>query len=460
MANRTQSFTLIAVLIASFLTPFTGSAINIAIPAIGKDMGANVVFLTWLSTAFLLASSAFLLPIGRLADIRGKRTVFAVGIMIFGLTSLGCGIAPTPQILLAMRVLQGIGGACVFGTGMAMLSSTFPPGMRGQILGINAAIVYIGISVGPVLGGIITHSLSWRYIFFISFILCLVAEAAVSKIKESYLSAENEQFNVKAALLYIIGLTATMYGIAAISTSRLARLCLPSGILLLILFVYYDMRTSRPLLDIRTLSKNRVFAYSNLAALISYLTTSGLGFLVSLYLQVVKGLNPAVAGMVMLAQPAIMAMVSPFSGRISDRAEPQIVATSGMIITSVGLVMFAFCGQNTSLSLVIAALMITGLGFGLFASPNNNAIMSSVEPRQYGVASSTLSTARLVGQTLSMTLVTLIIAAIMGNVKITPSQAPFFMKAMHISMILFSIFTVPGIFASMARGTMHQQTVE
>ncbi|MGE5379802.1 MAG: MFS transporter [Methylocystaceae bacterium] len=460
MQGKSSTYIMLAVLITAFLTPFTGSAINLAVPAMSKDLNASTVTLTWMSTGFLLSSAALLLPVGKLADIYGRKKVFSIGVAIFGLSSLGCGIAPNTIILLTMRILQGIGGACVFSTGMAMLTTAFPAEVRGKILGINAGVVYIGVSAGPVLGGLITHSLSWRYIFYISFGLTLLAQFATLRIKEAPQRRTSGGFNLYASVLYSLGLIGTMYGIAAINDGWLPRISLIIGIILLAMFIAQDMKTEAPLFNIRTFIGNRVFINSNLAALISYAATSGLGFLISLYLQLVKGLNPALAGTVMLAQPAVMALVAPYSGRLSDRLEPQKVATWGMIFTAMGLMIFFFLHGDSPLYWVVIGLMVTGFGFSLFGPPNNNAIMSSVPPSQFGLAASTLSTARLVGQTLSMTMVTLIIATIIGNVKPSPQQAPQIILTLRITMALFVILTIPGIIASQSRGKVHQTTTD
>ncbi|MGE5453761.1 MAG: MFS transporter [Methylocystaceae bacterium] len=456
MQDKSSTYIMLAVLITAFLTPFTGSAINLAVPAISKDLNASTVTLTWLATGFLLSTAALLLPMGRLSDIYGRKKIFSIGVFIFGLSSLGCGLSPNASILLIMRIFQGIGGACVFSTGMAMLTTAFPAQMRGKILGINAAVVYIGVSAGPVLGGLITHSLSWRYIFYISFALTLLAQIAIYKIKEIPTHETNQTFNIYASALYSVGLIATLYGIAAITSGWLAQISLLVGLILLVMFFRQDMQAEQPLFNIKAFIGNRIFINSNLAALISYVATSGLGFLVSLYLQMVKGLNPALAGSVMLAQPLVMALIAPYSGRLSDRLEPQTIATWGMIITALGLSVFLFLDANTPLYWVILGLMVTGLGFSLFGPPNNNAIMSSVPPHQYGFAASTLSTARLLGQSLSMTMVTLIIATIVGNGKPSPEQAPQILTALHVSMLLFIIVTIPGVIASRTRGHVHQ----
>lgn len=457
LLDKDSRYTLIAVSVTSFLTPFTGSAVNLAIPAIGKDLGADVVMLTWMATSFLLASAAFLLPIGRMADIKGRKRLFIIGVTIFGTASLLAGFCSSAHLLIAMRVLQGIGGAFVFSTGMAMLTSVTPPQMRGRVLGINAAVVYVGVSVGPALGGFITHNLSWRFIFYISFVLAVIAVFAATRVRKDIPSVKGQNFNAVGALLYTLGLVAAMYGLSIITSVAWGKWLFIAGILTLTLFVHHELSSDSPLIELRLLLKNRPFAFSNLAALINYMATTGISFLLSVYLQVVKGLNAQTAGLILLSQPVIMAVISPYSGRLSDRVEPQIVATWGMALTLVGLIMFQFLSSQTPLGYIMLTLVIMGFGFGLFAPPNNNAVMSSVAARDYGVASSTISTMRLVGQTLSMTLVTLIIAAVMGQVHVSPQHAALFLVSMKIALGGFAISCIGGIFASLARGSVRPE---
>lgn len=458
MNSNKERYTLLAVGITSFLTPFTGSAINIAIPAMGKSLAADVVTMTWMATGFLLASAAFAVPVGRMADLRGRKPLFMIGVAIFGAASLAGGIATSAPVLIAMRMLQGLGGAFVFGTGMAMLAATYPPNLWGKVLGINAAVVYVGISAGPVLGGFITHYLGWRYIFYVSFGLAILALWAARRVQRDTAPAHGQTFDLPGSLLYVTGLLATMYGLSIIVSSAWGKWLLAAGLLLLALFVRHELGTASPLIQIKLLLRNRPFAFSNLAALINYMATTGVSFLFSIYLQVVKGLNPQVAGLVLLSQPIIVAAISPFSGRLSDRVEPQIVATAGMVLTVVGLVMFQFAGNRASLSLIVLILLIMGAGFGLFGPPNNNAVMSTVDAHQHGIASSIISTMRLVGQTLSMTVVTLIIAVVMGKIQVVSAHAGLFLVSMKTAFAIFTVLCLGGTFASLARGNLHTRT--
>ena len=217
-------------------------------------------------------------------------------------------------------------------------------------------------------------------------------------------------------------------------------------------FLWWESRTPSPVLDITLFVKNPAFAFSNVAALINYSATSAVTFLLSLYLQYMKGLTPQSAGLILIFQPAVMAMCSPIAGRLSDKVEPRIVASIGMVILVVGLLLFIPADEETPLSLIIANLIVLGFGFALFSSPNTNAVMSSVDKRSYGVASATLGTMRLTGQMLSMGIVMILFALQMGRVKLSPEYYPEFLRSMSLAFIIYSILCTAGVFASLARG--------
>jgi MFS family permease len=217
-------------------------------------------------------------------------------------------------------------------------------------------------------------------------------------------------------------------------------------------FVRWEMAVKNPVLDISLFRGNRTFALSNLAALIHYCATFAITFFLSLYLQYIKKLNPQSAGSILIFQPIVMAICSPFAGRLSDRIEPRIVASMGMALTATGLFLLAFLHANTPLGFIIADLILIGLGFALFSSPNTNAVMSSVEKRFYGVASGTLGTMRLTGQMFSMGIAILIFAIHLGHTQITPEYYPLFLKSTRSAFIFFGILSSGGVLASFARG--------
>jgi EmrB/QacA subfamily drug resistance transporter len=451
-AGVSKRAALVIAALGSFLTPFMGSSVNIALPDIGKEFAINAVLLGWVATSYLLAAAMFLVPFGRLADIYGRKKIYVSGISLYTLFSLLSALAGSTAALISFRVLQGMGSAMIFGTGMAILTSVFPPRERGKALGINVAAVYSGLSLGPLLGGLMTQHWGWRSIFLANVPLGLVVVALVIwKLKGEWAEAKGERFDFTGSVIYSIALVSIMYGFSLLPSLPGAWLTL-AGVLGIAAFIKWESRVQNPVLDVNLFRRNTVFALSNLAALINYSATFAVAFLLSLYLQFIKGLTPQDAGFILVSQPVVMAVFSPFAGRLSDRIEPRIVASIGMALTTAGLGLLTFLNAGTPLAFIFTSLILLGFGFAFFSSPNTNAVMSAVERRFYGVASGTLGTMRLLGQTFSMGVAMLIFAVYMGKVQITPEHYPLFTASVKMSFAIFAVLCFGGIFASLARG--------
>jgi EmrB/QacA subfamily drug resistance transporter len=448
---------LIAVL-AGFLTPFDGAAVNIALPSIAAEFHMDVISLSWIATAYLLSAALFLVPFGKIADIYGRKKIFLYGISIFAAASFVMTMVPTTNLMIAIRVIQGLGSGMIFGTTVAILSSVFPPGERGKALGIYITSVYFGLSLGPFLGGVLTQYFGWRSIFFVNIPIGIVAIILVIwKLKGDWAECRGERFDLAGSVIYGIAIVAVMYGLS-VATDGAGYTFLLTGIAAGIVFVLYERRIRFPVLDVKLFTGNRIFAFSNLAALINYSATYAVTFLLSLYLQYTSGFTPESAGLILIAQPAFQAIVSPIAGKLSDHIEPAVVASAGMAFTAAGLILLIFLSGTTPLWYLILCLVVLGAGFGLFSSPNTNAIMSAVEKRNYGVASGIVGTMRLLGQMLSMGIAMLVFAVMIGPVEITPAYYPQFMTSMHIGFIIFAISCIVGIFFSLVRGKMHNST--
>ena len=439
-------------ILAGFITPFDGSAVNIALPVIGAEFHMDAIALSWVATAYLLSSALFLVPFGKIADIYGRKKIFLYGITIFSLSSLIMTMVSSTEMLIVVRVVQGIGSAMIFGTAVAIVTSVFPPGERGKALGIYITAVYIGLSVGPLLGGVMTQYLGWRSIFFVNVPLGITAILLILwKIKGEWVECRGEKFDLTGSVIYGAAVVAVMYGFSVLPDFKGAAL-IAVGILLVIIFALYEMRIPSPVVDITLLTKNRIFAFSNLSALINYSATFAVTFLLSLDLQYTKGFTPVHAGSILVVQPVVMAMISPIAGRLSDKIEPRIVASAGMAFTALGLFLLIFLTETTPIWYLVVTLIVLGIGFGLFSSPNTNAIMSSVDKRFYGVASGMNGTMRLLGQMLSMGIAMMIFAIVIGPVEITPAYYPQFVLSVHYAFILFTAFCIIGVFASLVRG--------
>jgi EmrB/QacA subfamily drug resistance transporter len=443
---------LLVTTVGSFLTPFLGSSIAIALPTIGQQLSMNAILLGWVPTAYLLAAAMFLVPLGRIADIYGRKKIFTLGVFIYAVASVLSAISTSATMLISVQVLQGIGAAMIFGTAVAILTSVFPASERGRVLGINVAAVYIGLSLGPFLGGLLTQYFGWRSIFWVNVPLCLLIMALLFwKLKGEWAEARGEKFDVAGSVIYSLMLIALMYGF-----TRLPDIV---GVVLILVgaagfagFIRWETRVKSPVLDIGLFRNNTVFALSNVAALINYSATFAVSFLLSLYLQYIKGFNPEHAGLVLIAAPVMQAIFSPVAGRLSDRIEPRIVASAGMGLTVIGLAFFIFLSSTTNLWYIVAGLAVIGLGFAFFSSPNTNAVMSSVDKKFYGVASATLATMRQIGMTFSMGMVMLIFGIYIGHVQITPQYYPAFVSSVNIAFIIFAVLCLGGVFASLARG--------
>ena len=443
---------LLITVLASFSTPFTLSSINIALPAMAPELGLNAIGMGWVSLAFLLASAALLVPMGRAADIFGRKKVFTLGFVIFTAASLFCGLAATQAQLLSARFLQGVGSSMIFGTSVAILTSVFPPERRGRAIGYVSAAVYTGLSLGPPLGGLLVQHLSWRAIFLLNVPLGLAVLHIVkrSPAGTEWKGADGELFDSAGAALYAASLTALMYGLSAVTESR-GLASAAAGAAGVLLFLRRETRVSHPILNARLFLANRVFAFSNLAAFLSYSASFASGFLLSLYLQYSMGLSPKAAGFILVCQPLFMVAFSPWAGRLSDRRDPGAIASLGMALTAAGILLFAGPQYGLPLWRVIAGLCVMGLGLALFASPNTNAVMGAVEKRYYSVAAATLATMRITGQMFSMAVVMLLFSLFVGKVRLGPENQAALGQAFSAGVWVFAGLAAAGIFASLKR---------
>lgn len=439
-------------MVSSFLSPFTGNAVNIALPDIGSEFSLGAVGMSWVSMAFLLASAVALVPIGKLADLYGRKRIFLIGNAVVILSTSLCAVAWSGVWLIVFRVIQGIGGAMIFGTTMAIVTSAFQPGERGRIIGFNVTSTYIGLSLSPILGGFITQGLGWRSLFLITLPFLLFAvTATLIFIKTEWKSADKETFDFGGSVIYILAMSAFMFGFSKLP-DHTAIIIAVAGFAGLIAFVMTERKAKYPVLNIRLFLKNRVFSFSNLAALINYAATFAIGFILSLYLQYTRGLTPSGAGLILITQPVCMALFASVAGRMSDSYDSGVLASVGMAIIVIGLSLLAFLTANTTTGYLVVSLIVLGSGFGLFSSPNTNSVMGSVEKKYLGIASATVSTMRLTGQMMSMGIATLIIHVFIGTSKINEQSMDAFLRGTRVTFLVFAILCLFGVFASLARG--------
>jgi EmrB/QacA subfamily drug resistance transporter len=453
-ASTDRRYVLLVAALASFLSSSIASAVVIALPTIGREFNSGAVVLAWIRSGYLLATAVTLLTVGRLADIHGRRRVFVWGIATFTAASLLCAVAPSAAFLIAFRVLQGVGGAMIFSTAAALVTSAYPLEKRGTALGLNVAGVYTGLSLGPVLGGLLTEHLGWRSLFFLDVPLgVLILGIVLWRVRQEWVAFRGERFDVHGALIYGIGMIALMLGFTELPELHGLFLLL-GGLGALAGFAAWELRAPTPLFDLRIFRRNRTFGFSSLAALINYTATAAVAFLLSLYLQYNRGFSAETAGLILIAQPVLQTVFSPLAGRLSDHVQPRVLVSVGMTMIVGSLSLFAFLGPNTPLGLIIGNLAWLGLSFALFSSPNTNAMMSAVDRRFYGVAAGTVATMRTIGQMTSMGVTMLLIALLVGNVTITSANAGHFLFAARVVFGLSAALCVLGVMASLARGDL------
>ncbi len=444
--------TLFAVSTASFLMPFMFSGVGIALPSIGREMGATAAQIGLVETGYMMSVSMFLLLMGRFGDVYGRKRIFQWGIALFTLMGAAISQAWSIHVVVVLRFLQGIGGAMIAATGMAIVVSVFPQHQRGKALGINVACVYAGLSCGPFLGGTIVTAWGWRWLFA----LCLPLGGVVFillrwKLRGEWAGAVGEQIDWRGAALFSISMILLVVGAAQLQKAAGAWQTMVAGMLLMAGFIWFEARTSFPLLDVRLMRSNRLFTLSSLAALLNYAATFGVTFFMSLFLQYVKGFTPQQAGTLLVLQPVTQALFSPICGRLSDRYPAAWIATIGMGSCAAGLALSVGIDASTSIHAIAGVLLLLGIGFALFSSPNMSVIMGSVPPKHVGVASGLVAIMRTLGMMASMTIVTVLFSTILHGQPITNETQGGFIRCMQTGYFIYSLLCVVGVGISFGR---------
>ncbi len=393
------------------MAPLDGSIVTIAIPSIASSIKLGLETVVWIPLAYLLLLTVLLINAGRLADLRGRKRAYILGFIIFTTGSVLCGASATGLQLVMFRAVQGVGAAFIASNAAAIVTDAFPSSERGKALGINATAVYGGLMTGPVIGGILVQSFGWRSIFYVNVPIGIaVVTLATLRLKDTRAKIEGEGFDFAGAGTLSLALASLLValtlggGFGWLSSPILVLLLLSAGAFLL--FIYVEGRLARfPTFQLRMFANNRMFAAANTAAFLSYIAVTGVTFLTSIYLQDVKGLDPQEAGILLIVMSTAMALLSPVSGWLSDRFGSRLLGSAGMIIVSLGLILLSRLSIDSSAEDVVVGLLVIGIGFGLFSSPNTSAVMGSVQRSELGVAAGTLGTMRFMGQSMGLALV-------------------------------------------------------
>lgn len=449
----TQKATLFVSVITSLLTTFTGSAILLSIPDISAEFSVSAVSIGWLVTIYTLVVSAFAVPFGRIADLTSRKKVLVVGLIVFTVGAVAAVFSNGIAFVLVARGLQAFGAAMIFATNQAILLAEFDEGERGRVLGYSTAATYIGLSVGPVVGGIINNHFGWRAIFIVAALIALVSLAlAAKKLPKRNSVLAKEHLDVAGLVLYSVTIIFVVYSLSEFASNTFNLLLFPVGLLIGALFLARETSTDSPLVDVNMFLSSREYTISNIVALLNYAATFAISYLLSIYLQVVQGYDSQMAGIMLIAAPLMQAIVSPFAGDLSDKIKPFKLATRGMILCAVALFLFSFLSVDTPVIYVMATLVLSGVGFAFFSSPNTNAVMSCVNKAQYSVAVSMLSTMRNLGQTISMVFVTVVVSMNMGRMALADAGPALLADTMREAFAVFTVLCVLGVLLSHMRG--------
>lgn len=450
MERSTQRMVLIVATTSGFLATFMASAINIALPLIEAELRVSAVTLGWISLSYILAAGALLMPAGRLADLYGRKRFFLIGMALFTVLHLAAALTSSADMLIVLRLLQGASSALLLATTTAMVTLAYPPEARGKALGLQVAGVYLGIVLGPLLGGVLIHNFGWRSLFIFAGVLGLVdLVLAVWNLRGvEWREPKTAPFDIRGSVIWAVSLPLLLLGFSFLPRAQ-GFVLMAAGFAGLVAFLWWEARAAGPILEVDLLRRNRVFAYSNVASFINYAATAAVIFLMSLYLQYNRGLDPQTAGLILVSGAVVQTVFSPVSGRLSDRVQARYVASVGMAICVLGLLALVFLDEDTSFAYIVGALCILGLGFGFFATPIVHAIMGSVGRKYTGVASATMGTMRLTGQNISLGLATMILAIVVGRHRIVPADYSNLLTSVRITFAIFTVLCALGVAASL-----------
>ncbi|MCK9150502.1 MFS transporter [Methanobacterium alcaliphilum] len=437
---------LIVGILVSFLTPFVRSSINLALPAIANEFNSSAVFLTGITTVYLLINAILYIPFGRIGDIYGRKRIFQYGLFIFTISSFISAFSISEEMFMVTRIFQAIGNAMIFANLNAMISSAFPASERGRAFGLTAMGVFVGLVVGPILGGAITGIIGWRTLFYLDTVIGIAATFAITRFKHDWIDAEGEKLDILGSFLLGVSIISIIYGFSNF-TSKYSLFLVIGGIISLSIFYLVEKRVDFPLINL-DLFNSRNFTFGNITAFINYGAFVSVGFIISLYLQYLKGYDPLTAGLIVSIQSIAMIIISPFAGRLSDRINPENVSTAGMVLTTIGVAIMTLINFENALYVGGLSLIIFGAGIGLFYSSNTKVVLSSVDKQYFGIASATLSNVRSMGQIFAMGIVMLIISTLLGNAQISPLNYPELIISLRTSLIAIAILSAIGIFTS------------
>ncbi|MDR2300899.1 MAG: MFS transporter [Deltaproteobacteria bacterium] len=426
--------------------------VNVALPAMGSEFNLTAFRLGWVSLATLLVMAISSAPTARLSDLVGRHRIAVFGMVTTMVAALIGALSYSYVSLMVSRALLGLGLVSYFTTITTMVAAEYPAEERGRVLGLTISAVYIGLSLGPMIVGMLVQYLGWRSLFWFTLIGNVPPLILLLMVEPDLPPTPDEKLDWIGILLWVLTLGLGFTGLASLKQT-FAIPMLTIGVAMAVLFFLRSLKSKNPILDMRLFFDSRSFSFSSLAAYISYLSSFSISFLMSLYLQYAKGLSPSKAGLYLMAQPVIQAMLTPISGRLSDSMAPWRLASKGIATIMVAILIFALTLSSVTPDLLLIVTMaMTGVGFAFFSAPNTNAIMSAVPPKRLGQASGVITVTRLCGQITSMAVTTLVFGLVIGSGVITAEKSPELIRACVIIFWIFAPVCLVGVLASLTGG--------
>ena len=448
--TKDQKTALFVAMVTSFMAPFMSSALNLSVTDISTQFNAPAGISTWVVNAYTLSTAAFSACMGSLADLRGRRKMILVGCIAFAATSALCALSTSIYLLVAFRFLTGVSAAVVLAANVPLMLLYFAPQVKGRMLGISVSSVFVGLALGPTLGGVLNDTLGWRAIFVLGIVLSMLAFAFCLRLEDDSNEAP-ASFDHRGNTLYVIAIMLLMLGLTELTTQQWGPFVLCAGVLVLVVFVVFEWRCERPMIHVRLFAKSRAYGFSNLATMLNFAAVFAVSYTMAIYLQNVKGLDAAVAGLLLIAQPLAQVVLAPVSGRLSDRFAPAVIATAGVALCTCSLGMLLTLSADTPLWFIVTAFVVLGIGLGTFSAPNNNAILSCVDRSHYSEANATVSTMRGIGQTASLAFASMMLSSSLGSTIFSESDPQVLSAAIAHIMLACFVLSVLTIAASLVR---------
>lgn len=446
MYSKQEKYIITTGSLATVIVAFLLNAAPVALPSIAKAFAMNNILQNWVDTIYLLSIAVFSIPCGKLCQKYGLKKCLKIGIVLFFIGTLGTGLSINATMLLLFRVVLGIGSAILNVASIAMIVEGMSDDKKGPALGIAVAAVYIGIALAPILGGSLIFNFGWQSLFFATLPIIIINYYLTHIIEDEWKHEDLNKFDITGTTLYSMGIILFIYGFTKI-LELTGQIITVTGIILLIIFIVWELRNKNPIFEMRLFANIR-FTAANLACLFSYFATFMITYVYNYHLQYIMGMNSQTAGLFLIITPTIMIFMSLISGWLIKKFKGEYLTGFGLIILAIAFVLLCTLNNQTPLELILLAMTLHGIGYGLFSSPNTILITTSVPEEEASKASASLSAMRLIGQTVSLGIFTTFFAIIMGNVAIVPEYYNLLMESSYIITILAVIFVVIGAIIS------------